>query len=152
MGSDGRRPFPGEGGDAPSAASVRRRGPGGGRAMPDAISGAPIETLDGGEPDYENELEPDVLVPGGRPGVDPEGDERRRLERLAAPPVDGPSVSDGERRALVADCLDAIMAQRMIPGASDLLARTLAERLGVGVEEAERLLSEEAAGRARPRA
>ena len=151
MGSDGRRPFPNEGGDAPAAASVTRRGPGG-RLMPDAIGGSPIETLDGDDPDYADELEGPPEFPGCRPGVDPEGDERRRLGRLSAPPMKGPSVSDAERDAMVAACYGGILANAAIPGAADLLCRELAERLGVGVAEAEGLLSEEAARRARPRA
>ena len=55
-----------------------------------------------------------------------------------------PQPTPEERDQLVSDCYDAIKAQ---PWGTDALARALADRLGVGVEIAERLLAEEAARR-----
>ena len=107
------------------------------------ISGAPIGTVDGSDPDYIDELEGPPEFPGCRPGVDPEGDERRRLERLDAPPMQKPAVAAEHRDRLVRGCLDGIMANWMVHGAADLLCRELAARLGTSTEEAEALVLEE---------
>lgn len=75
-------------------------------------------------------------------------DEAARQARLNAPPMQRPAVTGEERDRLVRGCADAVLGSAMIFGASDVLVRELAARLGCDIAEAERLLDEEVARRA----
>lgn len=131
--TEGRRPFPGEDG-APFAAGVRRM-----HGVDDPASDGERAARAG--VDYADELEPDPTYGPGAVPVDTRGeDELARLGRLVAPPAPRPTVTDDERGRMVRDCYDAIMAQ---PWGIDVLTRTLTERTGCDIGEAERLLTAE---------
>lgn len=77
-----------------------------------------------------------------------DGDEEARQARLSAPPRPKPEVTAEERARLVSGCVDAIMAwSASVYRIGDILVRCLAEEAGVTPEEADALVSAEAARR-----